>query len=191
MAETVYKPIPGLDPLQGSLDGSETLPVVKSGKTYRRSWTNFFGSGWMANLLQAFSSFVAPNATHADDADTVGGEDKAALHNAANLTGNINLDRIPATLTGKSADKWITARTLALDGFISGSASIDGSGNVTMTTSITSGTVKTGIGAGGIIPANTTFPAKIVLFDHSAGTTTFLTKTSLYAVPADCLAFIL
>lgn len=105
MAETVYKSIPDLDVLPGSLDGSETLPVVKAGKTYRRSWTNFFGSGWMANLLQAFSSFVAPNATHADDADTVGGEDKATLHNAANLTGNINLDRIPVELTGKNASK--------------------------------------------------------------------------------------
>jgi hypothetical protein len=103
MAEPVYKSITELDQFSGSLDGSETMVMVKAGKTYRRMLQNLFGSGWISALLAAFSSFVAPRALLADDADLVGGEDNAALHNASLLTGNIDLARIPAELTGKNA----------------------------------------------------------------------------------------
>ena len=103
MAEPVYKSVPGLDPYSGSLDGSETMVMVKAGKTYRRLLANLFGTGWIASLLGAFDAFKAPDAVHADDADTVGGEDNNALHNAALLTGTANLANIPAELTGKNA----------------------------------------------------------------------------------------
>ena len=39
-----------------------------------------------------------------------------------------------------TTSKWGTARTLALSGVVSGSASVDGSGNVTITTSMSRGT---------------------------------------------------
>ena len=103
MAEPVYKKITELDTLSASLDGNETLPIVKAGKTYRRTWANFFGSGWITSLLGAFSAFKAPDANHADDADTVGGESTAQLHAAGSLTGALNLAVIPAELTGKNA----------------------------------------------------------------------------------------
>lgn len=128
MAEQVFKKITELDTLSGSLDGSETLPVVKAGKTYRRSWSAFFGSGWAANLFQAFTAFKSPDSVHADDADTVEGQDAAMLHNAALLTGNIHLDRIPAELTGKNAataTKLATARTI-------GGVSFDGTANINL-----------------------------------------------------------
>jgi len=130
MAEPVYKKITELDVLSTAIDGSETLPIVKAGKTYRRTLANLFGTGWIASLLGAFSAFKAPDADHADDADTVEGETAAQLHAASGLTGAIHLDRIPAELTGKnaatasSAAKLTTARTIGGVSF-DGSASID------------------------------------------------------------------
>ena len=144
MAEPVYKKITELDVLATAIDGSETLPIVKAGKTYRRTLANLFGTGWIASLLGAFSAFKAPDADHADDADTVGGETPAQLHAASGLTGAIHLDRIPAELTGKnaatatvsascsgnaatasSAAKLTTARTI-------GGVSFDGSANINL-----------------------------------------------------------
>lgn len=141
MAEPVYKKITELDTLSASLDGNETLPIVKAGKTYRRTWANFFGSGWITSLLGAFSAFKAPDANHADDADTVGGESTAQLHAAGSLTGALNLAVIPAELTGKNAataTKLATARTIAVSGDATGSTSFDGSGNVTLSLDVTS-----------------------------------------------------
>lgn len=55
-------------------------------------------------------------------------------------SGNFNAGTITAALNGNAntADKWKTAKTLTLNGSVSGSASMDGSGNVTLNTSITS-----------------------------------------------------
>ena len=103
MAEPVYKKITELDVLSTAIDGSETLPIVKAGKTYRRTLANLFGTGWITSLLGAFTAFKAPDADHADDSDTVEGETAAQLHAASGLTGAIHLDRIPAELTGKNA----------------------------------------------------------------------------------------
>jgi hypothetical protein len=61
---------------------------------------------------------------------------------AANLTGTISVARLPsyitASVTGNagSATKLQTARTISLGGDITGSASFDGSGNITITTSV-------------------------------------------------------
>lgn len=72
-------------------------------------------------------------------------------------SGNFSAGSITASLNGNAstASKWQTARTLTLAGSVSGSASIDGSGNVTLNTSILSSGVSilTGIIAhGGTIP---------------------------------------
>lgn len=144
MAEPVYKKITELDVLSTAIDGSETLPIVKAGKTYRSTLANLFGTGWIASLLGAFSAFKAPDADHADDADTVEGETAAQLHAASGLTGAIHLDRIPAELTGKNAaTATLAATATACSGNAStatklatprtiGGVSFDGSANINL-----------------------------------------------------------
>lgn len=55
-------------------------------------------------------------------------------------SGNFSAGSITASLNGNAgtSTKWQTARTLTLSGSVSGTASMDGSGNVTLNTSITS-----------------------------------------------------
>lgn len=104
MAETVYKDIPALTATTLPLVGTELIEVSATGTTGKATWQNIFGTGWWPKLKAAFASFKAPDATHADDADTVGGEALAAIHAASALIGAIPLANIPATLTGKDAD---------------------------------------------------------------------------------------
>lgn len=212
MAEPVYKKITELDTLSASLDGNETLPIVKAGKTYRRTWANFFGSGWITSLLGAFTAFKAPDADHADDADTVGGETAAQLHAAASLTGNIHLDRIPAELTGKNAAtatvsaacsgnaatamKLQTARTI-------GGVSFDGSANInlpgvnTLGNQDTTGNAATSGRTTVLLLAATA--GKTVLLGNSAGllcntstgTVSFIYMAGNYTVPANCRLYYL
>lgn len=56
-----------------------------------------------------------------------------------NLVGDSNLNVAADQVSVLSAPKWTTARTLALSGDVNGSASIDGSGNVTITTALAAG----------------------------------------------------
>lgn len=67
------------------------------------------------------------NATHLNQGTTVVARD---------ASGNFSAGTITASLNGNAttSSKWYTARTLTLDGDIFGSATIDGSGNVTLTT---------------------------------------------------------
>jgi hypothetical protein len=94
-------------------------------------------------LKAAFVDFVAPDALHANDADTIGGETSAELHNAGALTGVAPLSVIPAELTGKnaatatSAAKLTNARTITIAGDATGSVSFDGSANKTLTLDVT------------------------------------------------------
>ena len=77
-------------------------------------------------------------------------------------SGNFAANMITSNLTGDvtgnagTATKWQTARTLTLTGSVTGSVSVDGSGNVSMTTSVSSSSgvaILTGIVAnGGTIP---------------------------------------
>lgn len=102
MAEIVYKRISDLDSATQPLSGAELSEVSQGGVSKKVSLTNIFGSGWWAMLRAAFADFVAPNATHAVDSDTVGGEYPADLHDATALTGAVPLDSIPANLAGRS-----------------------------------------------------------------------------------------
>ena len=104
MAETVYKKISELPNATLPLAGTEYVELSATGASKRGLWSGLFGSGWWAKLGAAFSVFKAPDADHADDADTVGGEALAALHDATALTGVVPLANIPAELTGKNAD---------------------------------------------------------------------------------------
>ena len=105
MAETVYKKIAELDSANQPLTGAEVIETSQSGASKKVSFTNIFGAGWWVALRAAFSAFKAPDSDHADNADTlgVGEEEPSDFHDAAQLTGAIHLDRIPAELTGKNA----------------------------------------------------------------------------------------
>lgn len=105
MSEPVYKRIEDLDPATLPIAAADKSPISQSGTTKMVREDNRYGAGWFAKLAAAFSAFVAPEATHAVNADTLGaGADTPAdLHDAAQLTGALDLDRIPAELTGKNA----------------------------------------------------------------------------------------
>lgn len=103
MAETIKKRISDLDAASQPLGGTELAEISQGGVSKKVTLTNLFGSGWWSALRAAFSAFVAPEATHAVDSDTVGGETKAQLHDATKLTGAVPLASIPAELTGKNA----------------------------------------------------------------------------------------
>jgi len=103
MAETVYKDIPDLSAASVPLDGTEYIEVSATGTTGKAQVQQAFGSGWWTWLKAAFSAFKAPDSDHADDADTVGGELPASLHDATQLTGAVPLASIPEDLTSKYA----------------------------------------------------------------------------------------
>ena len=102
MAE-VKKKFSELDPGSVPFEGTETLAAVQGGITKRATISGIYGAGWWEKLKAAFVDFVAPEALHANDADTLGGETSAELHNAGALTGTAPLSVIPAELTGKNA----------------------------------------------------------------------------------------
>lgn len=105
-----YKKLTELDSATLPLAGSaEYVHVVQSGASRKALWSGIFGSGWWSALKLALSTFVAPEATHATDSDTCGTESPSDFHDAAQLTGALALDRIPAELTGKNAATATTA----------------------------------------------------------------------------------
>ncbi|RPI63124.1 MAG: hypothetical protein EHM48_02965 [Planctomycetaceae bacterium] len=121
MAEIVYKKIGDLNNATLPLAGTEYVPVSATGETKKALWSGIFGAGWWAKLAAAFTAFKAPDADHADDADTLEGEGASDFHDAAQLTGAIHLDRIPAELTGKNAATATLAEDAnTIDGFHAG-----------------------------------------------------------------------
>ena len=62
---------------------------------------------------------------------------------ALNVKGNVTAPTFVGSLSGNSstASKWQTARTLSLSGAVTGSASIDGSGNVSISTTYGTGNI--------------------------------------------------
>ncbi len=103
MADPVYKRVTDLDAATLPLATGDEIPVSQSGTTKKATFGGIFGSGWFAKLFAPLASFVAPEATHATDADTCGTELPSDFHDATQLTGVIHLDRIPSELTGKNA----------------------------------------------------------------------------------------
>ena len=93
---------------------------------------------------------------------------------------------LPATInanTTGSAAKWTTARTITLDGDLSGSVSVDGSANATLTATISnrvapigSMTMWAGTATGGTAPAYTSLPSGWLLCDGSP-----VSRTGTYA----------
>ena len=106
MAEVIYKRISDLDSAAQPLGGTEIAEISQGGVSKKVTLTSIFGSGWWAALRSAFSGFKAPDADHADNADTLGvGEETGAdFHDATQLVGAVPLASIPAELTGKNAE---------------------------------------------------------------------------------------
>ena len=143
MAE-IKKRITQLDPASGPLDGVEVSAVVQGGVTKKITESNKYGAGWWDKLKAAFVDFVAPEADHANNADTlgVGLEEPSDFHDAAQLTGVLDLARIPVELTGKNAstaDYADTAGTAATADYATEAGSIG---------TIYHGSISGGIGSG-------------------------------------------
>ena len=142
MAE-VKKKFSQLDPGSVPFTGTEIIAAVQGGQSKRGTISGIHGAGWWDKLKAAFVDFVAPDALHANDTDTIGGETSAELRNAGALTGVLPLSTIPAELTGKnaatatSAAKLTNARTITVNGDATGSVSFDGSANKTLTLDVT------------------------------------------------------
>ena len=96
MAE-IKKRITQLEPGIGSAwTEPEVSAVVQGGVTKKIAESTKYGIGWWDKLKAGFVDFIAPEALHANDADTIGGETSAELHNAGALTGAAGLSVIPA-----------------------------------------------------------------------------------------------
>ena len=82
-----------------------------------------------ANTSHTHTSANISDATNANTANMIVKRD---------ASGNFNAGTITASLSGNAstASKWATARTLTLTGGVTGSASIDGSGNVSLATTL-------------------------------------------------------
>jgi len=112
MAETVYKKISELTSASIPLAGTEYIEVSATGASKKALFSGIFGVGWWAKLMASFSAFKAPDADHADDADTLEGESASDLHDATQLVGAIPLANIPDELTGKNAATATSVSTL-------------------------------------------------------------------------------
>lgn len=107
--------------------------------------------GKYVNWLSTEIANPVINATSLNTPSTIVLRDGSGNFSAGSITASLNGNSSTAT----TATKWQTARTLTLAGSISGSASIDGSGDVTLNTSILSSGVSILTGVithGGTIP---------------------------------------
>jgi hypothetical protein len=69
VAETTKKRISDLDAASQPLGGTELAEISQGGVSKKVTLTSIFGTGWWTALRAAFTSFVAPEATHATSAD--------------------------------------------------------------------------------------------------------------------------
>lgn len=99
----------------------------------------------------AISTSAIPNASLANSAVTVGTTSISLGGSATTLAGltSVTSTGFTGALTGNadtatSAGKWTTARTITLGGDLTGSASIDGSANVTLTATVAANSVALG-----------------------------------------------
>ncbi len=85
-------------------------------------------------------------------------------------TGNFSAGTITAALAGNasSADKWSTARTITLNGDLTGSVSIDGSANATLTATVAANSVALGTDTTGNYVAGAT-AGNYILVSGTAG----------------------
>lgn len=95
------------------LDGRESFIAVQNGMTKQFSIQNAHGEEWWSWLKRPFHEFKSADSAYADNADTVGEarETPEDLHDAALLTGSLNMDVLPEDLGGREVDTADWART--------------------------------------------------------------------------------
>ena len=107
------------------------------------------GGSFTANQTTDSSVTLSVDATSANTASKVVARD---------ASGNFSAGTITATLSGNAstATKWATARTITLDGDLTGNVSIDGSGDVTLTATVAANSVALGTDTTGNYVADVT-----------------------------------
>jgi hypothetical protein len=111
---------------------------------------------------------VSSNATSLNNASTIVSRD---------VSGNFSAGTITASLSGNatSADKWSTARTLQLTGDLSGTVSIDGSQNATLSATINADSVALGVDTTGSYVSTITGTTNQVIVSGSGSETAEVT----------------
>jgi len=101
------------------------------------TWTIGSGSSFTATGITGQANSATITATNANTANQI------VLRDGS---GNFAAGTITAALSGNAAtaSKWATARTITLGGDLSGSVSLDGSGDVTLTATVAGNTVALG-----------------------------------------------
>ena len=104
------------------------------------AWTVGSGSTFVATSVQNQANSATITASSANTANNIVQRD---------ASGNFSAGTITATLSGNastasSAAKWTTTRTISLTGDVTGSASIDGSGDISISTTVGGNTVALG-----------------------------------------------
>ena len=107
-----------------------TSGATATSGTITGAWTLAAGSTLVASTIANQANSATTTATNANTSNQI------VLRDAS---GNFAAGTITAALSGNAstASKWATARTITLGGDLSGNVSIDGSGDVTLTATIT------------------------------------------------------
>ena len=138
----------------------------------------------------AISTSAIPNSSLTNSKVTIGTTDISLGASSTTLAGltSVTSTSFTGALTGNadtatSAGKWTTARTITLGGDLSGSVSIDGSANVTLTATVASNTVALGTDTTGDYVASLVAGTGISLSNNSGeGATPTITNTGVTAL---------
>jgi len=103
----ILKRITDLDPASQPLVGTELVELSQGSVSKKVSLTNIFGANWWAPLRAAFSSFVAPEATHAVSASTA--DNAIELANTEPGAGGLSLLNLAVL-----GDGWLDALSIVM-----------------------------------------------------------------------------
>ena len=132
-------------------DGASAILYIESVNNANEAVVHKIGGKYYTDLMDGATSAKTNNAIVKRD-----GSGAIAADVTGDLTGNVTGD---VTGNADTASAWATARTITLGGDLSGSVSIDGSGDVTLTGTVTGADAttltETGLAADGTEVLNT------------------------------------
>jgi hypothetical protein len=147
-----------------------TNNLVENGQAYEIQVNNDSNQGDFLIYWGTTSSGTAGDAITWNEAFRIEGTD-GKVHSAYNFVGDIEGN-------ATTASKWATARTISLSGDVTGSVSIDGSGNVDIATTIASNSVALGTDTTGNYAAAVAVSGNGLGLTGTAGEGTTFTVTS-------------